>query len=171
MDTPTQISSLVLPNLPSLAENVSEVSYQTSSCKKKVIFQHDSPLLDVHLLSPLLWVRQVDLSHSVIEQNTSFCSTETPLVMKTTQCSQQMSSIVMCPSVTDVSAISVLDGLVEIVTINWSPCRCHVFSIKWVNIVTHRVVTCLLVLSRKAILRSKHRFSGTAVMTTKVKSK
>ena len=51
------------------------------------------------------------MSHSVIEQNTSvgsFCSTEI-LVMRTTQCSQQMSSIVLCPAVTDVSAISVHD--------------------------------------------------------------
>ena len=50
-------------------------------------------------------------SYSVIEQNTSVgsvCSTET-LVMRTTQCSQPMSSIVLCPSVTDVSAISVHD--------------------------------------------------------------
>ena len=50
-------------------------------------------------------------SYSVIEQDTSvgsFCSTET-LVMRTTQCSQQMSSIVLYPSVSDVSAISVLD--------------------------------------------------------------
>ena len=51
------------------------------------------------------------VNHSVIERNTSvgsFCSTET-LVMTTTQSSQQMSSIVLCRSVSDVSAISVLD--------------------------------------------------------------
>ena len=43
-------------------------------------------------------------------------------------------------------------------TINWSPRHYHVFSIKWVNTVTHRVVTCLLVLNQKG-------FSGTAVMS------
>ena len=32
-------------------------------------------------------------------------------------------------------------------TINWSPHHRYVFSIKWVNRVTHRVVTCLLVLN------------------------
>ena len=113
VDTPIQISSLVLPNLSSLAENISK-SHQTSSCKEKVIFQHYSPLLDVQLLSPLLTGTQSGFnmaSHSVIEQNTSagsFCSTEM-LVMRTTQCSQQLPSIVLCPSVLDVSAISVQD--------------------------------------------------------------
>ena len=104
VDTPTQISSFVLPYLSSLAENMSR-SHQKSSCKEKVIFQHYSPLLDVQQSGFDM------VSHSVIEQNTSigsFCSTET-LVMRTTQCSQQMSSIVLCPSVSDVSAISVLD--------------------------------------------------------------
>ena len=51
------------------------------------------------------------VSHSVIEQNISvgsFCSTET-LVRRSTHCSQQMSSTVLCPSVTDVSAVSVHD--------------------------------------------------------------
>ena len=52
VDTPTQIPSLVLPNLSSLAENMSR-SHQTSSCKEKVIFKHHSPLLDIQLLSPL----------------------------------------------------------------------------------------------------------------------
>ena len=51
------------------------------------------------------------VSRSVTEQNTSvgnFCSTETP-VMRTTQCSQHMSSIVLCPSFSDVLAICVLE--------------------------------------------------------------
>ena len=85
-------------------------SHQTSSCKEKVIFQQ---LLDVQLVSPLLTgtLSAFDMSYSVTEQNTSvggFWSTE-PLVMRTTQCSQQMSSIVLCSSVSDVSTISVLD--------------------------------------------------------------
>ena len=114
VDTPTQVSTAVLPKLSSLVENMSRLSHQTSSCKEKVIFQHSSPLLDVRLLSSLLTGIPTGfdmMSHSVTEQNTSvgsFCSTEI-LVMRTTQCSQQMSSIVLCPAVTDVSAISVLD--------------------------------------------------------------
>ena len=48
--------------------------------------------------------------------------------------------------------------------INWSPRHCHVFSIKWVNTVTYRVVTCLLVLNQKVILWSKEGFSETAIM-------
>ena len=114
VDTPTQISTAVLPKLSSLAENMSRLSLQRNWSKEKVIFQHSSPLLDVRLLSPLLTgtpTRFDMLSHSVIEQNTSvgsFYSTEI-LVMRTTQCSQQMSSIVLCPAVTDVSAISVHD--------------------------------------------------------------
>ena len=93
---------------------MSRLSYQTSSCKEKVIFQHSSPLLDVRLLGSLLTGIPTGfdmMSHSVIEQNISvgsFCSTEI-LVMRTTQCSQQMPSIVLCPAVTDVSAISVHD--------------------------------------------------------------
>ena len=80
----------------------------------KVIFQHHSPLVYIQLLSPLLTgtPSAFDIaSHTVIEQNTSvgsFCSTET-LVLRTIQCEQQMSSTVLCPSVTDVLAMSVHD--------------------------------------------------------------